>query len=88
MDFIVLGLIPGTHLQITFEWLSGPLLAATAVSVIILDAKLLHNVRTTNTISQISLIGEDQLQSLRRINAALQAKMLRVKSNLFRLLVG
>lgn len=44
MQFIVLGLVPGTHLEITFGWLTGCLWALIFVTLITLDIRwLLHS---------------------------------------------
>ncbi len=43
LNFIVLGLIPGTHLQITFSWV----LLAAAVLMVIIEILYRRNYRST-----------------------------------------
>ncbi len=43
MEFIVLGLVPGIHVEITFGWIVGCLLALLFATLVTLDIRwLLH----------------------------------------------
>jgi hypothetical protein len=39
MDFFVLGIIPGTHMQLTFKWVMVALLLAAAIVLLVVDRK-------------------------------------------------
>ncbi len=39
MEFIVLGLVPGTHIEITFGWINGCMWALVFATLITLDIR-------------------------------------------------
>ncbi len=83
LEFIVLGHIPGSQLQITFAWVQNFLLILLMLDLVWLDLKLVHIRHLAPTTPPAKA---RRVQRLRRIGAALRADIVRVKIGWIRLL--
>ncbi len=88
LNFIVLGLVPGTHFQITFAGLITFVLVFTAIAITFVDTKLLHHLQLAKAQSELPITHPRLAQLIQRISVVLQVQIARVKSNLVRWRVG
>ena len=84
LEFIVLGRIPGSHVQITITWLWDMLLFGLAVYLLYIDYKLIHS----HTAESKSASKAQPGQLIRHIGAILRVYIVRLKTSWIHLLIG
>ncbi len=85
LDFIVLGHIPATQLQITIAWLQYFSVILLLLYLIRLDLKLVH---IRHRFIAETMPTAPRVRLIRRIGAALQAHIALGRINLARRLIG
>ncbi len=82
LDLIVLGRIPGTQFQITFEWVAIFVLSLGAITIVIMDLRLINGFSMPKAKVFFSVKSQRLAQLIRRTTVALQADIVRVKLSL------